>query len=74
MRGIIDQKQKRRCFMSATTRTITKAILMMAVLVSLQACTPNTSVEYSAVADAYNTSGVMPVTPYTRTIFSSHNF
>ncbi|MFO0388401.1 MAG: hypothetical protein ACK502_01585 [Alphaproteobacteria bacterium] len=60
--------------MTAILRITTKALLMVVALVSLQACSPASGTDYTAVAEAYDTSGVMPVTPYTRTIFSSHNF
>jgi hypothetical protein len=60
--------------MTIPSRITAKALLMVVALVSLQACTPATGTEYNAVVEAYNTSGVTPTTPYTRTIFSSHNF
>lgn len=60
--------------MTATNRISARALLMVVALVSLQACTPATGTEYNAVVEAYNTSGVLHATPYTRTIFSSHNF
>ncbi len=60
--------------MTVTTRTITKALLACVALVSLQACAPVAGKEYDAVTQAYNTSGVLAVDPYTRTIFSTHNF
>jgi len=51
-----------------------KIITMGLLLISLQACAPAYTPSSNAVAQAYETSGLVPSQPYTRTIFSSSNF
>jgi hypothetical protein len=49
-----------------------KTVLFVSLLLS-QACTPAATSGLD-VANAYETSGLLPAKPYTRTIFSTHNF
>ncbi len=55
-------------------RIVPKALFICLTLVSLQACTPPIQPSSLNVTGAYETSGVVTVPPYTRTIFSTHNF
>lgn len=55
-------------------KTPAKLALLGAALVLLQACSPVAPSNESAVAQAFETSDVIAVKPYTRTIFSSSNF
>ena len=45
-----------------------------AVILSLQACTPLADSQQIDVAEAYSSSGIVAITPYTRSIISTHNF
>ena len=54
--------------------TVAKATLILSLLAALPACTPAYVPTSSEVAQAYNSSGLISVPPYTRTIFSSSNF
>lgn len=56
------------------TRKVVKAVLIGTLFLPLQACTSNLGGQQVDVADAYSSSGAIYVTPYNRTIFSSHNF
>jgi type IV pilus biogenesis protein CpaD/CtpE len=55
-------------------KVITRIVLASAVLCLTQACTGAPGVPQAGVADAYETSGLVTISPYTRTIFSSNNF
>jgi hypothetical protein len=44
------------------------------LLIALTACAPDNAPRSLAVAQAYESSGVITVPPYTRTIFSGTNF
>jgi hypothetical protein len=61
---------------AAMIKVITRVVVMSVILCATQACTGGVPGGRSsvAVADAYETSGVVAVSPYTRTIFSSNNF
>jgi hypothetical protein len=54
-------------------RIVPKALLIILLPASLAACTQAAPSSMS-VASAYETSGVVSTGPYTRTIFSTHNF
>ncbi len=45
-----------------------------ATVISLSACSSAELPRSNLVAQAYETSGVISISPYTRTIFSSSNF
>ena len=45
-----------------------------ALLALLAACSPSYVPTPDEVAQAYESSGMVPIPPYTRTIFSSNNF
>lgn len=54
-----------------------KILRAVAVLLLLQACTqpaPENQLRADALTEAYSTSGLVHMAPYTRTIFSTHNF
>lgn len=51
-----------------------KIIFSLTALAALQACTPAGTLPQDGVTAAYETSGLMPVNPYTRSIFNTHNF
>jgi hypothetical protein len=56
-------------------RIVPKALCLFGALFTLEACTPAAPPPGElSVAQAYETSGLFAVKPYTRTIFSSHNF
>lgn len=59
---------------STMIRSWMKVTLAGALLAMLQACSPAYVPTTDEVAQAYNSSGVVPVRPYTRTIFSSSQF
>ncbi len=52
--------------------SIARTALMCLMLSGFTACTQPSAT--SEVAAAYQSSGVIAVQPYTRTIFSTHNF
>jgi hypothetical protein len=57
--------------------SIAKLLCLFATLSLLQACTTSNSALSSnsiSVEDAYLTSGIIPLKPYTRSIISSSNF
>lgn len=54
--------------------TLAKAVLIGTAFVSLQACAPTGTASGKGVAEAFETSGVVPIGPYTRTIFSTGDF
>lgn len=57
-------------------RTVIRNLMkpsLFVMLLALEACAPGASSNIT-VASAYETSDVMMLKPYTRTIFSSHNF
>ncbi len=53
-----------------------KALLAAALLCSTQACTAGAGMDINQnpVAQAYETSGVVSIAPYNRSIFSTSNF
>lgn len=51
-----------------------RIILSLALASSVVACANPSNKANSTVAQAYNSSGVVAVQPYTRSIFSSTNF
>jgi type IV pilus biogenesis protein CpaD/CtpE len=57
-------------------RLLAKAVLLSAAFASLTACAPTTgnTVQHMEVASAFETSNVIAVKPYTRTIFSTNDF
>jgi hypothetical protein len=55
-------------------RIVPKVLFFSCALIGLQACTPTAKQTSLSVASAYETSGTISVHPYTRTIFSTHNF
>lgn len=59
--------------MRPSVRKLSKAALLVSLLLS-QACTPVQSLPQADVAAAYQTSGIVSVPPYTRTIFSTTNW
>jgi hypothetical protein len=59
--------------MKSKTTCALKIMLLSVALVSLQACATNPG-SYNNVARAYDTTGIIPVKPYTRTIFSTNDF
>lgn len=61
---------------SITLRSACKAVLIGTALLSLQACAPSGSQSSKeiSVAGAFESSNVITVKPYTRTIFSSNDF
>lgn len=54
--------------------TLTKAILASLAFISLQACAPTVATPPSSVAAAYESSNIIAIKPYTRTIFSTNDF
>jgi len=50
------------------------ATCLLCLLLLLQACAPAAAPAEINVASAYETSGILPVKPYTRTIFSTTNW
>ena len=60
--------------MKTHVTTLIKLALTLVILNLLQACTSVDNPRGYSVAEAYDSSGVMTVNPYTRTIFSSSNF
>jgi len=60
---------------SISLRSATKAVLIGTALLALQACAPtNAPTKDLSVASAFESSNVLTVKPYTRTIFSSNDF
>jgi len=59
---------------SCLIRNTANAALIGVLLLSLQSCAPSYLASSDGVTNAYATSGVIPIQPYTRTIFSSSNF
>lgn len=56
-------------------KKMSKLALLLSLLFSSQACSPATHpVEGADVANAYQTSGLIQMKPYTRTIFSTTNW
>jgi type IV pilus biogenesis protein CpaD/CtpE len=56
-------------------RTLAKAVLLSAALACLQACSPvYPPPNNNAVAQAFETSDVIAIKPYTRSIFNTTNF
>jgi hypothetical protein len=47
---------------------------LIGALLATSACNSLPASGENAVADAYRASGVVSITPYSRTIFSSNNF
>jgi hypothetical protein len=60
--------------MKQCLRMVSKSAFLIGLVTALQACTPPQAPGEITVATAYETSGILPAHPYTRTIFSSHNF
>ncbi len=60
--------------MKSSVRKFSKAACFVSLLLLSQACTPTQAIPPTDVASAYQTSGIIAVPPYTRTIFSTHNF
>ncbi len=56
-----------------TVKILAKAVLLSAAFTLLQACAPSNT-HYASVSDAFQTSNVITVKPYTRTIFSNNDF
>lgn len=54
-------------------RTTSLALLALAGIM-LSACTPAAPVSNAGVEQAFASGGIIPVQPYTRSIFSSNNF
>lgn len=61
---------------SITLHPAAKAVLISTALLALQACAPANpqATREISVAGAFESSNVLTVKPYTRTIFSSNDF
>lgn len=55
-------------------RRLTVLLALAVACGGLNACSSMSSPKFTAVEQAYNTYGVVPVKPYRRTIFSSTDF
>jgi hypothetical protein len=53
---------------------LVKVAALAVALTGLQACSPAYSPSSNTVAQAYESSGVVAVSPYNRSIFQSTNF
>jgi hypothetical protein len=60
--------------MKSLIRNTSKAMVFVLLLLLQQACTPVQSIPPADVAAAYQTSGLVQIQPYTRTIFSTTNW
>jgi hypothetical protein len=61
--------------MKQTLVSITAKTILLITGLALSACAPTThNIPESQVAQAFQTSGVMQMKPYTRTIFSNNDF
>ena len=60
--------------MKGNLAIIPKLAFLGATLATLQACAPAAITHESNLTAAYETSGLINVPPYTRTIFSTHDF